>query len=136
MASEPEARSSRGLESRTLRRRRVAHLIAGEVEADHPLHAEPAAQVQSWGPADLEVVDVLRGRIHAQLVCDALERGLRLHDSDRGVEILDVVGLAGAIVRSDHPKSLLARQLFGSRDAHRAVKMRVKLGLLPAEIRA
>src|SRR5229473_4123909 len=101
MAREPEARSSRGLEGRTLRRCRIAHLIAGEVEADHPptrkapclarerdvvlrrvlahgaddrdrmqrsgietgqhggdhrLNAEPAAQVQSWGPADLEVV--------------------------------------------------------------------------------
>ena len=36
MARKPEARSSRGLESRTLRRGRIAHLIAGEVEADHP----------------------------------------------------------------------------------------------------
>src|SRR5947209_11572656 len=84
-------------------------------------------------PPDLEVVDVLRGRVDAHLVCDPLERGLGLHERDRIVEVRDVRRLAGAIFRRDHPETAAAGQLARGGHADGTVEVSVELGLLPAE---
>jgi len=102
---------------------------------DHLFRRETAPQVQPWRPPHLEVVDVLGRGIDAKLVCDALESFLGLHYSNCRVEVLDVLGLAGAVVRGDHGKPAFAGQLFGGRGTHRTIQMRMQLGFLPAEIR-
>ena len=102
---------------------------------DHLLHGQTVPKVQSRRPAHLEVVDVLGGGIDAQLQRDPFERFLGLHQGDRGLEVLDVLGLAGAVVGRDHPKPSPARQLLRGGDAYGTVEMRMQLGFLPAEIR-
>jgi len=102
---------------------------------DHLRHREAALQVQAGRPAHLEVVDVLGRGIDAQLERDPFERFLGLHHGDCGLEVLDVLGLAGAIVGRDHAKPLIARKLLRGGDTHRTVEVRMQLGFLPAEIR-
>jgi hypothetical protein len=76
-------------------------LEAAEDSSDDLGHREAAAQVQSRRPADLQVVDVLGGGVRAQLVGGAFQRRLGLEDGDRVVEVADVLGLGGAVVRCD-----------------------------------
>src|SRR5438093_991876 len=99
---------------------------------DHLGHCQAAPQVQPGCPAHLEVVDVLGRRVDADLVRDALERRLRLHHSDRVVEIADVVGLGRAVVRRRHPgRAAEVPQLGGGRHAHGTVELAVQLRLAP-----
>jgi hypothetical protein len=84
-------------------------------------------------PPHLDVFDVLGRRVEAHLERDSLQRGFGLHDRDRVGEVPDVVGLARAILGRNHPETRASRQLFGGRNPHRTVEMRVQLGLLPAE---
>jgi hypothetical protein len=57
--------------------------------------------MQSRRPADLQVIDVLGGGVHAQLVRGPFQRRLGLEDGDGVVEVADVLGLGGAVVGCD-----------------------------------
>src|SRR5438309_3024328 len=91
--------------------------------------------MQAGRPPRLQVVDVLRRRVDAQLVRNTFEGARGLHHRDGVVEVLDVLGLAGAVVGRDHPEPSTARKLLRGGYSHRAVEVAVQLGLLPAEIR-
>src|SRR5438552_15992393 len=91
--------------------------------------------MQAGRPPDLEVIDVLGLGITAQLVGDALQRLLCLHACDGVVEVLDVLGLAWAVVGGDHSKTRPPGKLLRSGNSHRAIEVAMQLGLLPAEIR-
>ena len=108
-------------------------LEAGQHCLDHPLHGQPAAQVQSRCPPHLEVVDVFGSGVLAQLPRDALESGFGLHHRDRVVEVRDVLGLAVTVVGRDHPKALPSGQVLRRGQAYCSIQVRVQLGFLPAE---
>src|SRR5438046_10722767 len=91
--------------------------------------------MEAWRPADLEVVDVLGGRIEAQLERDPLQRLFGLHDLDRRLEVADVLDLARAVVGRDHPQAGATGQFLRGQDAHSAVEVQIQRGRLPATTR-
>ena len=80
---------------------------------DHLGHGQPVAQMQPRRPSHLEIVDVLRGRIDAQLEGDTLERRRCLQHGDRVVEVRDEGRLRRTIRRRHHPQGAREVQALG-----------------------